>query len=271
MRTLATATIAELEALGWAAPEEAVVKAADDTTELHGVLYKPLGFDPARKYPVIEYIYGGPQGVITPRTFTAGSWQQALASLGFVVWVVDGRGTPERGKTFQDYGYRRFGQHQIPEHVAALRHAAASRPYMDLTRTGIFGWSWGGYMTIRALLTAPEVYQVGAALMPVVDLDDHAATALEGYMGLPVRNPDGYAAGSSLPLVGNLRGRLMLMHGTSDMNATFSATMKMVEALTRAGKPYDLVVVPEMHHTIAGPSRQYWMMRMWRFFAENLR
>ncbi len=271
LRTLSTGAIDDLVALGWTSPEEVAVKAADGSTELRGVLYKPMRFDPARKYPVVEYIYGGPQGVVTPRTFTVGAWQQALASIGFVVWVVDGRGTPERGKAFQDYGYRRFGQHQIPEHAAALRNAAASRPYLDLSRVGLFGWSWGGYMTIRGLLDAPDLYRVGVSIMPVVDFYDHRATALEPYMGLPAGNPKGYADGSHLTRVGDLRGRLMLIHGTSDVLATFSATMKMVEALTRAGKHYELVVVPELNHSLSGPSRDYWMTRMWRYFAEHLR
>ncbi|MFN0181539.1 MAG: DPP IV N-terminal domain-containing protein [Gemmatimonadales bacterium] len=270
LRTLSTGTIDELVALGWTPPEEVVVKAADDSTDLHGVLYKPLGFDPAKKYPVVEYIYGGPQGVITPRTFTAGGWQQALAAVGFVVWVVDGRGTPERGKAFQDYSYRRFGQHQIPEHAMALRRAAESRPYLDLNRVGLYGWSWGGYMTIRGLLLAPELYRVGVSIMPVVDLSDHMATPLEAYMGVPASNPQGYAEGSSLTRVGSLRGQLMLIHGTSDVNATFSATMKMVDALTRAGKEYDLVVVPELNHSLVGPARHYWMTRMWRYLANHL-
>jgi dipeptidyl aminopeptidase/acylaminoacyl peptidase len=271
LRTLSTATIDELKGLGWTPPEEVVVKAADGATDLHGVLFKPMRFDPAKKYAVVEYIYGGPQGVVTPRAFTVGSWQQALASIGFLVWVVDTRGTPERGKAFQDHGYRRFGQYQIEDHAAALRHAAATRPYLDLGRVGLYGWSWGGYMTIRGLLLAPDLYRVGVSIMPVVDLYDHMATPLEAYMGLPASNPKGYADGSSLSRVGDLRGRLMLIHGTSDVNATFSATMKTVEALTRAGKPYDLVVVPELNHSLGGPSRDYWMERMWRFLDEHLR
>jgi dipeptidyl aminopeptidase/acylaminoacyl peptidase len=271
VRTLSTATIDELTALGWTAPDEVIVKAADGVTEVHGALFKPMHFDPAKKYPVVEYIYGGPQGVVTPRAFTVGAWQQALASIGFVVWVVDTRGTPERGKAFQDYGYRRFGQYQIEDHAAALRSAAATRPFLDLSRVGLYGWSWGGYMTIRGLLLAPDLYSVGVSIMPVVDLYDHMATPLEAYMGVPSSNPAGYAEGSSLARVSELRGKLMLIHGTSDVNATFSATMKMVEALTRAGKPYDLVVVPELNHSLGGPSRDYWMTRMWQYLDRNLR
>ena len=270
LQTLSTASIDELVGLGWTPPEEVVVKAADGSTDLHGVLFKPMRFDRTKKYPIVEYIYGGPQGVVTPRTFTVGAWQQALASVGFVVWVVDTRGTPERGKAFQDFTYRHFGAIQIPDHVAALKNAAASRPYMDLSRVGLYGWSWGGYMTLRGMLLAPDVYQVGVSIMPVVDLDDHMGTPLEPYMGLPSDNPAGYLAGSNLTRIGDLRGPLMLIHGTSDVDATFSTTMKLVDALTRAGKPYDLIVVPELNHSVTSPPRDYWMGRMWRYLADHL-
>lgn len=271
LETLARADIGRLRALGWSEPEEVVVKAADGATDLWGLLVKPLHFDPGRRYPVVEYIYGGPQMTTVPRRF--GQWvlPQAVAAMGFVVWVVDGRGTPERGKAFQDHVYGRFGQTEIPDHAAALRQVLASRPYLDSTRVGIFGGSWGGYMTVRALVLAPELYKVGAAIYPVVEMFDHAAQAIEPYMGTPLSNPKGYAEGSSVARVDRLTGRLLLLHGTSDVNATFSATMKMVEALTRAGKPYDLAVFPELNHGLAGVGGRYALHRVWQHFVEYLK
>jgi dipeptidyl aminopeptidase/acylaminoacyl peptidase len=269
--TLSTGSVPELEALGWSPPEEVIVKAADGKTELWGLLFKPLRFDPSRRYPVVENIYGGPQRVQVPRAFAGGGLSQAVAAMGFMVWVVDGRGTAERGKAFQDVVYGRFGQQEIPDHAAALRQVMASRPFMDSTRIGIFGGSWGGYMTVRALVLAPELYRVGVSLYPVVEMFDHAAAAIEPYMGLPSNNPKGYAEGSSLTRAGNLTGKLLLMHGTSDVNATFSATMKMVEALTRAGKPYDLILFPEQSHAPTGVSAQYMLTRIWQYFVEHLK
>ena len=193
-----------------------------------------------------------------------------MAQLGFVVFVVDGRGTIERGKAFQDVVYGNFGKNEIPDHAAALKNVAATRPYLDLSRVGIFGGSWGGYMTIRALLLAPETYHVGIATFPVGDLYDHAASAMEPYMGLLENNRSGYDYGSSLRLASNLKGHLMLMHGTSDVNATFSATMKVVDALTKAGKPYDLKVFMEQNHSLGG-IQDYWQETVRQYFVQHLK
>ncbi len=273
LQTLSEANIDALKDLKWSPPEEFIVKAADKKTDLYGVLYKPYDFDPKKKYPVIDQIYNGPQTTWVPRTFTGrrGVWPQALAQLGFIIFMVDGRGTPERGKEFQDVVYGNFGRNEIPDHVAALKKLAEKRPYMDLDRVGIFGGSWGGYMTVRAVVLAPEVYHVGIAIYPVVDLYDHMASAIEPFMGLPKNNREGYEYGSSLRMVSNLKGKLFLIHGTSDVNATFSATMKMVEALIRVNKPFDLIIFPEMNHSFAGKSGQYAMEAIRKYFQEHLK
>jgi dipeptidyl aminopeptidase/acylaminoacyl peptidase len=271
IETLSRATIEELQATGWTPPDQVVVKAADGTTDLWGLLIKPLNFDPSRRYPVVEYIYGGPQSVNVPYRWGQTSLPQAVAALGFVVWVVDGRGTPERGKAFQDVVYGKFGQQEIPDHAAALRQVMATRPFMDSNRVGIFGGSWGGYMTVRALVLAPDLYKVGAAMYPVVEMFDHAAAAIEPYMGTPLSNPKGYQAGSSTDRVQSITGKLLLIHGTSDVNATFSATMKMVDAMTRANKRYDLVVLPEQNHGVAGVNGRYMLDRLWRHFVAHLK
>ncbi|MEO8449939.1 MAG: DPP IV N-terminal domain-containing protein [Gemmatimonadota bacterium] len=271
VQTIARATIDSLKALGWKEPEEYIVKAADGTTDLYGNLYKPFDFDPARKYPVVEYIYGGPQTVNATKTFSQ-AWvaEQALAQLGFIVVVVDGRGTPERGRAFQDFVYKNFGRNEITDHVAALKGVAASRPYMDMSRVGIYGGSWGGYMTVRAMVTAPETYSVGIATFPVGDLYDHAASAIEPYMGLIANNRDGYEHGSSLRMAGNLKGKLLLIGGTNDVNATFSATIKLVDAFTRANRPYDLRVFAEQNHSLAGVN-DYWRATVRDYFVKYLK
>jgi dipeptidyl aminopeptidase/acylaminoacyl peptidase len=142
---------------------------------------------------------------------------------------------------------------------------------MDLTRVGVFGISWGGYHALRAMVQAPETFHVGVAAAPVADLDDHMARAIEPYMGLPAENRQAYDYASNLLLANRLRGRLLMIHGTSDVNASFSATMKMANALIEAGKPYDLLVVPEMNHG-PGPTRSdYFENAVKRYFVEHLR
>jgi dipeptidyl aminopeptidase/acylaminoacyl peptidase len=263
---------APLEALGWRPPEPFMALAADGSTPLHGLLFKPFDFDPGERYPVVDYIYNGPFATWTPRTFFSGVglYAQALAQRGFVVVVVDGRGTPGRGKVFQDVVHGRFGQHEVADHAAVLRALAARRPYLDLHRVGIIGGSWGGYFVLRALLTEPELFRVGVALNPVVDLIDHNATAIEGYMGLPQDNPEGYAAASNLALAAQLQGELMVLHSTADRNATFSATMKLAHVLMTAGKHFRLVVLPEASHTPRGLAQEYWLEAQRLFLEEHL-
>lgn len=259
--------------LRWRPPETFTVTAADGETPLHGVLYQPWDFDPAKRYPVVDYIYNGPFITWAPQTFLdrRGIEALALAQLGFVTVVLDGRGTTERGKAFQDVVYRAFGRNEIPDHATALEQLAAERPFIDLSRVGIFGGSWGGYMTIRALLLRPDLFGVGVATNAVTGLIDHPASAIEGYMGLPQDMPEAYEEASNLRLADRLEGHLLLIHGTSDVNATFSNVMKMAAALVRADKPYDLLVLPEESHRIEGQASRYADLARWRYFVEHLR
>jgi dipeptidyl aminopeptidase/acylaminoacyl peptidase len=272
LRALSVADISGLEDLGWRPADEFTIKAADGKTDLYGLLWKPYDFDADLKYPVIEYIYGCPQVAVVPRSFThwEGIYPQALAQLGFVVFVVDARGTPERGKAFQDVAYGNMGRHEIPDHVGALRQLIEQRPYMDGDRVGMFGHSCGGYFTIRALLLAPDAYHVGVASAPVVELE--YGNAMEVYMGPPDENRGAYEYASNVRLAGNLEGKLFLIHGTSDFAAPLSGTMKMVEALIQAGEAYDLLLFPEQDHGLYGGSTgTYWQWAVRRYFQEHLK
>jgi dipeptidyl aminopeptidase/acylaminoacyl peptidase len=276
---------APLAALQWKPPEEFVAKAADGRTDLHGVLYKPFDFDPAKRYPVIEMLYAGPQRTNIARTFLSfmglspaeegptATTVQALAQLGYIGVIVDARGTPQRGKAFQDVVYGNFGRNEIPDHVAALRSAAATRPYMDLNRVGVFGHSFGGYFSARAMLLAPDLYRVGVASgMSSPGVDGSNGASMEGYLDLVTRNPGAYAYASNLPLVDRLRGELLIIAGTTDANTPFANAMKMVDALVTAGKHFDLVVLPERNHitTFSGRTGDYWREAVRRHFAEHL-
>lgn len=279
LRVLSEADISALERIPWRPPEEFVALAADGETEVHGVIYLPPDFDPARRYPLVEIIYGGAQIAVVPRTFAAErlgtvvgltNFARALSAVGFVSFIVDTPGTPGRSQAFHDVSHGSFGQRVIADHAAVVRQLGAARPYLDLERVGIVGGSWGGYNTLRALVQAPETYKVGIVCNGVGDLVDHMASAGEAVMGLPSDDPEGYAAASSFERIDAVTGKVLIVGSTNDINATFSATMKMVDAFTRANKPYDLLLLHEQNHHPKGPTKAYWVNRMRAYFEEHL-
>lgn len=279
--TLSKADTSKLEDLGWVPPEEIVVTAVDGKTQLHGVLYKPFDFDPEHRYPLIEYIYDGYNTTVVSRTFPGagssdahnaypldGTDPLALAQLGFLVWVVDGRGTNERGRAFLDVVYGgRFDP--IPDHVSALRQLAKDRPFVDLDRVGIFGISAGGQRTLEAMLKAPDIYHVGVAIAPSVDPRDLRANGPEPIQGFPEDNPGSYDP-ELLTLADRLEGQLMLMHGTDDPVVPVSHTLRMVDALVKAGRPHDLVLLPGQTHFFYGDGARYAREAVQRYFIEHL-
>jgi dipeptidyl aminopeptidase/acylaminoacyl peptidase len=267
----AKADASALAEIRYAPPEPITVLAADGVTPLYGVLYKPWDFDARKRYAVIDHIYAGPFLSVVPWSFVGNGEARAasaLAQMGFVVMVLDARGTPGRGKAFQDANYGRVGQTEIPDHAAALRQAAAARPYMDMERVGIHGSSWGGYFALRGMLTAPELFKAGYAGAPGA-LEEEAIIN-EPNLGLPSVNPAGYAAGSNLALAKNLRGALKIMHGTSDVNASLSTTMRMADALIREGKRFELLLMPGQPHSLVGPARRYYDDDVRLFFVREL-
>lgn len=268
---LTTADTTALAALGHTAPEPFTAVAADGRTPLHGVLYKPRDFDARRRHAVVVYIYAGPFTTVVPWSFVGNSMSltsAALAQMGLVVLMLDPRGGPGRSKAFQDANYGRIGQTEIPDHVTALRQVAATRPWLDLERVGIHGHSWGGYFALRGMLTAPDLFKAGYAGAPGA-LEEQAIIN-EPYLGLPDDNPAGYAAGDNLALAGQLRGRLKLMHGTHDVNATLSTTLRMAEALISAGKRFELLIMPGQPHTPEPPADRYYLDDVNLFFAQTL-
>jgi dipeptidyl aminopeptidase/acylaminoacyl peptidase len=246
LQTLTFASTDSLEKLRWKSPEEFVVKAADGTTDLYGVLYKPFDFDPEKKYPVIEYVYG--TGPIVPRTFVPNSMGRetlALAQLGFITFMIDVRGSYGRGKAFQNVVYGKIGFHEIADHVAALHQLAATRPYMDLNRVGIAGGSYGGYMALHGILSAPDVYHVAVAIAPITELGRHPN---ECFLGPQNKNKEGYEYTNNLLLAKNLKGKLLLIHGTHDKAVPLGHTIRMADALIRANKQFDLLIMPGEGH-----------------------
>ena len=268
---LTTADASALTELGYKPPEALTVLADDGVTPLQGVLYKPRDFDPSRRYPVVVYIYAGPFITAVPWNFIGNAMSltaNAISQMGFIVMMLDARGTPGRSKAFQDVNHGRVGQTEIPDHVAGLKQAAATRPWMDLERVGITGHSWGGYFALRGMLTAPQVFKAGYAGAPGA-LEEEAIIN-EPYLGLPSENPAGYQAGSNLALAGNLQGALKMMHGTSDVNASLSTTMRMADALIRAGKHFELLIMPGQPHSPQSAAARYYLDDINQFFVRNL-
>ncbi len=280
--SLSQADAGALTGIGWTPPEEFVVKAADGETDLHGIIRKPWDFDAAKSYPVVEYIYGGAQVAITPRVFgkppVLGNhmeFSEALAQLGFVVVTLDARGTPGRGKAFQDVVFENWGRHEIADHAAALRALAAERPYMDLGRVGIMGSSYGGYFATRALLQEPELYAVGVASAPATNMATINAYSIENYMGGgPAESPEAYAYADNVALAETLRSKLLIMHPTSDVNAPLSQSMKLIDALIEADKRFDVLIMPMgNHHYMYDTSTErhlVWRDTVRDYFLEHL-
>jgi len=255
---------------GWTPPEAFKAKAADGETDLFGLLFRPRDFDPERSYPIIDHLYLGTFTTQVPHSMLDRMYMasQGLADLGFIVFLVDARGTPGRGKAFQDAFHGEIGQYEMADHAAVLKELAAKRPYMDLERVGAFGHSWGGYAALRAILQEPDLYSVAVASAPAVDLEDFRV-AIEPYMGcLPADCPEAYERGSNTQNADKLEGKLLLLHGTSDDDVPFGDLLGLIDALTRAGKPYDLVVFPEGNHIIQGP---YWWDRVTAYLKEHLK
>ncbi len=270
VRTLSKAHIDTPEDLTWIAPEEFVAKGADGTTDLYGLLYKPYDFEPADRYPVIQVLEGN-AGAQRSRNFASQISSHALAQLGFIVFAVNTHSAwPRgiRGPEFEQLVHGNFGRHEIPDQVAALKNLGEKRPYMDLKRVGVMGGSFNGYFAVRSMLTAPESYHVAVAAAPVLDVNTHANYQ---WLGPPEENRETYEHASNYRLAGNLRGKLLLIQGTSDLLVPISQTMRMVDALVRADKPFDLMILPEWGHWGNERMERYWMDRAAEYFQEHLR
>ncbi|TDV33831.1 dipeptidyl aminopeptidase/acylaminoacyl peptidase [Paraburkholderia caballeronis] len=270
------ADISRLHALGWTPPEQFSVKAADGVTDLWGVIFKPPHFDPAKRYSVIEGIYGGPQIVNTPHNFHAPvrspfyALHCALPQLGYVVVVLDARGTPERSKAFQDTSYKEWRRHVGNDHAGALKAIGASRPWMDMTRVGIWGHSWGGYHTFACMIDHPDVYCAGVASAPGFDPYDYFIH--EPYFG-GVPDADNITAYQDASLFGDaakLKGDLMLVAGTSDICPWRNAT-KMTDALLKAGIDHEFVMLPDEVHGYGAKQEAYFIKKLAGHFDRYLK
>jgi len=255
--TLEKADVDALVKMGLKLPEPFAGKAADGKTEIYGLIWRPTNFDASKKYPIVEQIYTGPQGFFVPKTFAGaiGRGLQALAELGFMVVMVDGRGTTGRSRAFHEYSYRNLGG-VFDDHVALIRQMAARYPYMDLSRVGIYGTSAGGYGAAHAMLVHPEFYKVCVSISGDHDARLDKAWWNELYQGYPLGKD--YAEQSNVTMADRLQGHILLVHGDVDNNVNPVETMRFVDALIKANKDFDMLLVPNMYH---GEGRNLYLVR----------
>jgi len=263
---LETADITALLATGWSFPEAFQGKGRDGQTDIYGLIWRPTNFDASRTYPVVEQIYTGPHSAFVPKSFRAyRSMSQAIAELGFITVMIDGMGTNHRGKAFSDFSYDNLGDGGIDDHIALLRQIAVRYPYIDLDRVGIWGGSAGGYDSTHAMLTHPDFYDVGVSTSGNHDHRMDKASWNEMWMGFPVG--EHYVAQSNYTLAANLQGKLLLAHGELDQNVPITATLKLVDALIKANKDFDFLIMPGRFHGLGGP---YFNRKRWDYFVEHL-
>ena len=255
-----------LQKAGWRAPERFVSPARDGKTPIFGVIYKPLNFDPARKYPVIEYIYAGPQDAFVPKGFRLMHNAQRMAEIGAIVVQIDGMGTSRRSKAFHDVCSKNLADAGFPDRKLWIRAAAATRPYMDLGRVGIYGGSAGGQNALRALLSHSDFYHAAAADCGCHDNRIDKIWWNELWMGWPI-GPH-YEAQAAQTDAARLKGKLLLTVGEVDRNVDPACTLRVVKALIEAGKTFEYLVLPGLGHG-AGESPFAARERV-RFFMESL-
>jgi dipeptidyl aminopeptidase/acylaminoacyl peptidase len=265
MCKLEEADITELKAGGWAPPKVFVAKGRDGKTDIWGLICRPRDFDPAKKYPVIENIYAGPQGSFVPKRFSTGRLYSEMTDLGFVVAKIDGMGTTNRSKAFHDVCWKNLKDAGLPDRILWHQAAAKKYPWYDISRVGIYGGSAGGQSAMGALLFHPEFYKVGVAGCGCHDNRLDKASWNEQWMGYPV-GPH-YAESSNVDNAYRLRGKLLLIVGELDTNVPPESTLRVVDALVRAGKDFDMLVIPNTGHGMGGA---YGSRRMRDFFVRHL-
>ncbi len=254
-----------LSATGWKSPEVFSAKGRDGKTDIWGVIHRPLDYDPAKKYPIIEDIYAGPQGAFVPKSFSPGQRYKALNELGFIVVKIDGMGTSNRSKAFHDVCWHNLKDGGFQDRILWIKAAAAKYPEMDVDRVGIYGVSAGGQNAGAAVLFHPEFYKVAVAGCGCHDNRMDKASWNEQWMGYPVG--DHYSECSNIDNAHRLNGKLLLIVGELDDNVPPESTLRYADALIRANKDFDLLVVPNAGHGIGGA---YGDRRMRDFFVRHL-
>jgi dipeptidyl aminopeptidase/acylaminoacyl peptidase len=264
------ADIAALIKSGWRAPEAFVAKGRDGTTDIFGLVWRPATFDATKTYPVIESIYAGPHGSFVPKSFSVSSGMQAQADLGFIVVQIDGMGTSNRSKAFQDVAWQNLKDAGFPDRILWHKAFAATHPWYDITRVGIYGGSAGGQSALGALLFHPDFYKVAVSYAGCHDNRMDKIWWNEQWMGWPI-GPQ-YPASSNVEHAARLQGKVLLIVGELDTNVDPSSTLQVVSALVKANKNFDFLLIPGAEHNAGrgGESGPYGERKRFDFFVRHL-
>jgi len=271
--TIERADISRLLATGWKPPTPITVKARDGSTDLYGLMYTPTTLDQSKKYPIVNHIYPGPQtGSVGSRAFSSARGDaQALAELGFVVVEIDGMGTPWRSKKFHEVYYGNMGDNTLPDQVAGMKALAARHPWIDIDGAGIYGHSGGGFATADAMFRYPDFFKVGISEAGNHDNRVYEDDWAEKWQGLLEKKADGttnYDNQANQLVAKNLKGKLLLAHGTMDANVPPNNTLLVVNELIKANKDFDLLMLPNRGHGFG--NEPYMVRRRWDYFVKNL-
>ena len=269
---LFSATDPMLEAFNMPEITLGTLKAADGKTDLYYRLIKPVNFDPNKKYPAIIYVYGGPhaQMIHNTRFFDARGWDLYMAQQGYVMLTVDSRGSDNRGREFENCTFRNLGVEEMKDQVQGAK-MLQSLPYVDAERIGVHGWSFGGFMTTNLMLTYPEIFKVGVAGGPVIDWQYYEVMYGERYMDTPQANPEGYKNANMKLKAGNLKGRLLIIHGGEDPTCVPQHSYTFLRACIDAGTHPDFFIYPEDGHNMFGRDRVHLHQHITRYFEDFLK
>ena len=251
-------------------PTEIVNVKAGDGTLLYARLIKPAGFQTGKKYPAVVMVYGGPGIRSIANVWQGLSWDQVLAHKGFVIWQLDNRGSTGRGHKFESVIYHNLGAQELQDQKTGIDHLI-SMGFVDPQRLGMFGWSYGGYMTLYTLTNAPGLIKAGIAGAPVTNWRNYDSIYTERYMGLPAENEQGYKTSSPTSTAANLQAKLLIVHNVEDDNVHFQNTVQMADALEKANKQFFMLVFPQKSHGVSGPVRRQLLEETTAFFEQNLK
>lgn len=270
VRTLMTSDTSNVVAHGLQKPELFHFKAADGVTDLVALVYKPVDFDPNKTYPVLLPLYGGPEGMDANNTYKSADPYQRLAQLGFIVVRSNYRGGGNRGKAFATMHYKKLGIYEIDDYAEVIKQVT-QRPYADGSRVGVYGHSYGGYATAMLLLRYPDLFYAGVSGAPVTDWRSYDTIYTERYMDTPQNNLSGYEEGSAMKYAANLKGKLLIVHGTIDNNVHPQNSIMLIDALVKADKMFDVMFYPDNRHGIRGAHGQHYNKIRMHYFMQHLK
>ncbi len=259
-----------LRRLGLKVPKSVTIQAADGT-KLNGLLFLPPGFDATKRYPGVIYTYGGPGGAVALHRWRSSLlWHQFLADQGFVVLAFDGRGTGHRGKAFELHLSHSFGQTDVADMEAAVRFLQ-SRPFVEGRRIGLWGWSYGGFLSLMTALKKPRLLQAALAVAPVTDWHLYDTAYTERYLGMPKDHPELYRLADPLRMAAKLAIPLMIIHGMADDNVLLRHSLAMIQALVGKGRRFEMLYFPGKRHSLKGrATRRMLLDRIADFFKRHL-